>query len=1049
MNAADGGMETMRTLLLILATCLLALPVHAQYSGGSGTTDDPLMAYQAFLAQHKDRTTSDLLAMHPPGEFEEQVGALWESVSYHELVDAACELTLYERALLEDNGFVVTERLRTDHLIDQMVFAWKNDLPLFISADAILHAWGVSHDRILLDVEVGVLYPRLGTLLSQMHAALPALAARYSAVEGMDRMLRDVDVYLTVARRLLQQSVAPHYADNTTEIDNIVGLIRAEQFATYPLFSESRKAIDFSQFSPRGHYAEHYLLKDYFRVMMWLGRIELYLLPPQGLSVGCPQQTPQDIQRQTIDAVLLLELMSLADVDSVHREMEDLFLFLIGEQDNVTPANLRAVLDAVGLQNAAGLLDGAKLHAFQDALTARAFATQRILSQVLQRNPSTPENIQPASAFMMFGQRFIIDSYITGNLVFDKIQYKDESVCRLFPSTLDVLFALGNNAAGDLLVPELNQYHYSSNLAALRYLVDAHDDGFWNSSVYNMWLSAIRALNPSQDRANLPAFMQTAAWSRQKMNTQLVSWTELRHNHVLYAKQSYSGWGECSTPCAYVEPYPELYQRLNTLAMATHRVLEGVPFSRDEYLKGLIVDYLNSLGTVTEMLATIARKELDGTALTPGETTFLQEAVYSDWSSRGCGPPTPPAGWYSSLTYGIARDPEQMVVDYHTTPSDGAGNPVGWVLHAGTGPADLAIVTARLPGAETAAFVGPVMSYYEYATTNFRRLTDKEWRETYLSQAARPHWVSSYLADAKTAREGNDSPKSKRKASSPQPFNGATDAVQSPTLNWREATLGMAHDVYFGVSRETIANATPGTPGIYRGRLRLETTTYAPGDLEWGKTYYWRIDEVNPDEPDSLWKGNIWSFTTADFSIVSTLDDFESYTDDEGSLIYETWIDGWENSTGSVVGYPQMPFTERRIVHGAKQSMPMDYNNVRKPWYSEAQRTWVTPQDWTIKGADTLTLYFRAKLGNGPERLYVGTEDGAGRIAVVVHQDGEAVLATEWQKWHIALTEVRAAAVDMAAVKKMVIGVGDRKDPKPGGTGRIYIDDIRLTKRVP
>ena len=70
-------------------------------------------------------------------------------------------------------------------------------------------------------------------------------------------------------------------------------------------------------------------------------------------------------------------------------------------------------------------------------------------------------------------------------------------------------------------------------------------------------------------------------------------------------------------------------------------------------------------------------------------------------------------------------------------------------------------------------------------------------------------------------------------------------------------------------------------------------------------------------------------------------------------------------------------------------------------------------------------------------------------IAAVVHPDAQAVLATEWQKWHTALGEVRAAGVDVAAVQKMVIGVGDRKNPKPGGTGRIYIDDIRLTKRMP
>lgn len=136
-------------------------------------TPDSFLAYEAFLAQHKDMTTSDLLAMHPTGEFKKQVGVPWESVSYHEVVDAACKLTPYEKSLLQGNGFVVTERFKTS-VVNQMVFAWNNDLPLFISADAILNALGIAYDKILSDVELGVLYDRLGTLLSKMHASLPA-----------------------------------------------------------------------------------------------------------------------------------------------------------------------------------------------------------------------------------------------------------------------------------------------------------------------------------------------------------------------------------------------------------------------------------------------------------------------------------------------------------------------------------------------------------------------------------------------------------------------------------------------------------------------------------------------------------------------------------------------------------------------------------------------------------------------------------------------------------------------------------------------------------
>jgi hypothetical protein len=168
-----------------------------------------LTEYQKFIEQHRNMTVSELLEMHPTGAFKGDVNVPWESVQCSDLVEAACNLTQYEKSLLYDNGFVVTERFRTESLIDQMMFVWNNDLPLFISTDAILHALGIAYDKILIDVEVGVLYDRLGTLLSRMHASLPALAERYSADSGMDRMLRDVDVYLTVPRMLLKQWTLP------------------------------------------------------------------------------------------------------------------------------------------------------------------------------------------------------------------------------------------------------------------------------------------------------------------------------------------------------------------------------------------------------------------------------------------------------------------------------------------------------------------------------------------------------------------------------------------------------------------------------------------------------------------------------------------------------------------------------------------------------------------------------------------------------------------------------------------------------------------------
>jgi hypothetical protein len=284
----------------------------------------------------------------------------------------------------------------------------------------------------------------------------------------------------------------------------------------------------------------------------------------------------------------------------------------------------------------------------------------------------------------------------------------------------------------------------------------------------------------------------------------------------------------------------------------------------------------------------------------------------------------------------------------------------------------------------------------------------------------------------------------------PDPLDGALDVIQPVVLRWRhegwrQEGPGVQYDVYFGDDKAAVANATTGTLGTYRGRQPAEEPTCDAGVLEWGKTYYWRIDGADLGR---VWKGCVESFTTADF-IVAVVDDLEGYTDDRGHLIFKTWIargDAWVGNTDPGEG---PPYAEQRIVHGGKQSMPMAYDNTADPWYSEAQRTWEMPQDWTRNGPDALTLYFRGQADNSRDRLYAAIEDSAGRTAVVTHPDPNAVLSTQWQKWDIALADVRAAGLDVAVVKKMVIGVGDRGSPESGGTGKIYIDDIRLTRRRP
>ncbi|MBN2132847.1 MAG: hypothetical protein JW741_25325 [Sedimentisphaerales bacterium] len=300
------------------------------------------------------------------------------------------------------------------------------------------------------------------------------------------------------------------------------------------------------------------------------------------------------------------------------------------------------------------------------------------------------------------------------------------------------------------------------------------------------------------------------------------------------------------------------------------------------------------------------------------------------------------------------------------------------------------------------------------------------------------------------------------RATAPYPPNTGVDIPQTPLLRWNAGESAARHDVYFGEDAEAVANATPADAGIYRAQQALDATTYNPGPLQWNKTYYWRIDEANTLDAESPWKGAVWSFTTADFIVV---DDFETYTNEVGYRVFEVWVDGVGfsqpapghpgNGTGASVGHDiwsvDSPhynglLVETGDVHGGYQAMPLYYDNTETPYYSEADRTWAIPQDWTVNGVDTLVLYVRGLPGNGPDPLYVAIEDSGGRTGVVVHSDAAVATADEWTEWKIPLSELTDAGVTVTGVKKITIGVGRRDATTPGGVGVIYVDDVRVMK---
>ncbi len=273
---------------------------------------------------------------------------------------------------------------------------------------------------------------------------------------------------------------------------------------------------------------------------------------------------------------------------------------------------------------------------------------------------------------------------------------------------------------------------------------------------------------------------------------------------------------------------------------------------------------------------------------------------------------------------------------------------------------------------------------------------------------------------------------------SPTPANGAVDVTQTPVLTWVPGVFADTHEVYFGADSTSLE---------LKGSGNLGSESYDAGNLEWNTTYYWRVDEANNANADSPWTGPLWSFTTANFLII---DDMESYNDinegePESNRIYLAWIDGFENpaTNGSVVGNLNPPIAEQTIVHSGNQSMPMAYDNAVGK--SEATLTLTSNRDWTVKGVNKLTIWFRGDAANTAENLYVALNDSA----VVTNDNPDAARRTSWTQWNIDLQAFADQGVSLSNVNSITLGLGNRNNPVAGGAGMMYFDDIRLYAPVP
>ena len=278
-------------------------------------------------------------------------------------------------------------------------------------------------------------------------------------------------------------------------------------------------------------------------------------------------------------------------------------------------------------------------------------------------------------------------------------------------------------------------------------------------------------------------------------------------------------------------------------------------------------------------------------------------------------------------------------------------------------------------------------------------------------------------------------------AREPSPESEATDVAVDATLSWRSGREAADHNVY--ISADELA-VTDGTAPV----ITVNQTSYSPV-LDLGSTYYWRVDEVNNAETPTTWQSNIWSFTTLEYLVV---DDFESYNDidtgEEGSnLVYLTWVDGFDNPTinGSTIGYAEafQPTMESGIVHSGDQSVPLTYDN------SVASLSEVTVsladleigRDWTKGGTQTLVLWFFGDPNNSAtEQMYLKISNNK----VIYDGDSGNVTKRRWTQWNIDLASL---GINLSNVTTFIVGF--ERTGATGGSGTVFIDDIRLYRSAP
>jgi len=656
------------------------------------------------------------------------------------------------KKLLAENGFVVTPGYKNE-MYDIYTECKKKGEPIFVTTDAILHTSHIFFDYLLRILEIESLYDTAVELTDKM---LDLSTQQYNEAkdpEVKEAARLNIGFFAVAKKQFDPEYEVSFNLENIVkkEIENIKAHqgFRFRELLTYvkehSLMKTPYAYEDYSQYVPRGHYTRNEKFKRYFNALMWYGRVDFKLKP------GKKEPAITHGKKMTLQALLMTDAL-LRDEKAYRlwRKLYEPIVYFVGKTDDLYADDyiklIKEIFPSEGTVDKYN--DRERLNSFiEEAMKLRP---PKILSGAAVSGNGDISTSTKGFRFM--GQRFIPDSYMFQQLVFGvkRMTYKGGrrpftmeiipyvGPVRAFPRGLDILAILGSKRALEILEKEGDTEYedYYEQLDKLKKEFALKKEKEWKQNLYWRWLySLLPLLEENKNKEGIPEFMQNTAWIDKEIQTTLASWAELRHDTILYAKQSYTAIPKSIAippkfTYGYVEPYPEVYGRIKEMMHDIRNNLNALEITPEG-----VSEKISAFEDLLAKLKIISEKELAQKPLTKEEYELIWN-IGATLSSLKSFPEEIMEKIGSSTDEKI-----DLVADVHTDPN------TKQVLEEGVGsPFNIWVIIKDSKGKRLCH--GAVFSYYEFKQPMSNRLTDEKWQEMQREnrRPPQPTWTDSFIA---------------------------------------------------------------------------------------------------------------------------------------------------------------------------------------------------------------------------------------------------------------------------------------------------------------